>query len=665
MKLFLDFESKSRCDLKKAGAYRYAEDPSTRIICMAYAVDDGPVLLLTPDSSTDEWNEFFKLANKADHLLAHNCGFERSIWANCLPAPLPPLDKWRDSAAQAAACCLPRSLGEACEAIGAEHKKDVSARSLMLKLSKPNKKGEFVGTPDEFARLYEYCKQDVIAERALAKALPPLSAGEQALWALDQAINDRGIPMDARFLRGVLGVLGAIDKDRLEQIRVRTSGIVDSPRQVAILGGWLRSQGCRLKNLMAGTVRDYLASGKATPEVAAVLKLRQELSKSSTAKYSAALACLGKGDRIRGSLLFYGANTGRWAGRLLQPHNLPRCKLSAEALDDKVFDLFAGTDTEPMTTASMALRSAISSPLGLTWGDLDQIEARTLPWLAGDLAPLDAFRKGEDVYIAAAADIYAKPKESIDKESDERQIGKVATLALGYGGGIGAFATMAIGTYHLDLSRMVPAVMARATPAQLEKGKKAVARYLKMAEEPIPEDQALACDLVKQFWRRSRPETVKFWYALADMAEAAVNNPLKKFRIGSISMGMYQNWLTITLPSGRRLYYFQPRIDDKGNFSCMRNQAPGKKTAGGWMRVDLHGGIFAENVTQAVSRDVLCESMLAMEREGIPVVLTVHDEIVAEGNHVEAMKRIMGTQIAWAPGLPIAAKIGQGRRYGK
>ena len=177
MKLYLDFETRSRCDLKKAGAYRYAEDPSTEILCMAYAVDDEPVQILTQDSFTDEWNGFFKLAAKADAFFSHNAGFERALWREKLPAPLPPLDRWRCSAAQAAACCLPRDLAGACEAIGTDSKKDVTARSLMLKLSKPHKSGQFVGTPEEFQRLYQYCIQDVIAERALSQALPPLSEG--------------------------------------------------------------------------------------------------------------------------------------------------------------------------------------------------------------------------------------------------------------------------------------------------------------------------------------------------------------------------------------------------------------------------------------------------------------------------------------------------------
>ena len=479
------------------------------------------------------------------------------------------------------------------------------------------------------------------------------------MWRLDQAINDRGIPMDAPFLRGVLSVLEEIDADRLKQIQDLTDGEVESPRQVAVLQGWLARHGCTLKDLMAGTVRDYLASGKASPEVAAVLRLRQELSRSSTAKYSAALACIGRGDRVRGSLLFYGANTGRWSGRLIQPQNLPRCKLSAEELDGAVFDLFSGADANPMATASLALRSAITSLKGLTWGDLDQIEARALPWLAGDMDILEDFRKGKDVYISAAAGIYSKAKEEISKESDERQVGKVAVLALGFGGGIGAFATMATGVYNVDLSAMVAPVMARATANQIEKAKKAVTRYMAMAETPIPADQALACDLVKQFWRASRPETVKFWYALADAAGSAVANPGQNFRVGSLLIGMYKEWLVIKLPSSRRLYYFKPQIDSKGGFSCMRN------TIEGWHRRELHGGIFAENVTQAVSRDVLCVAMLEMERQGIPVVLTVHDEVVAEGDHVETMKRIMNQQIAWAPGLPIAAKIGKGVRYGK
>lgn len=659
MNLYIDFETKSRCDLKKAGAYRYAEDPSTEIMCMAYAVDDKPVQLLTKDSSTDEWNTFFKIAAKADAFFSHNCGFERAIWREKLPCPLPDLTKWRCSAAQAAACCLPRSLGEACDAIGTPCKKDVSARTLMLKLSKPNSKGEFVGTPEEFQRLYEYCKADVEAERALSKALPALSDGELAIWRLDQKINDRGLPMDAPFLREVLALLDEIDKDRLARIHDMTGGMVESPRKVAVLRGWLQTQGCHLPDLSAGTVRDYLVKGAVSAKVEKVLWLRQELAKSSTAKYSAALECIGKDGRVRGTLLYYGANTGRWSGRLIQPQNLPRCKLSAEALDEKIFDLFAGLDPEPMTTASVALRSAISSPEGLTWGDLDQIEARTLPWLAGENSVLEDFRNGRDVYVTAAAEIYAKDAKTISKDSEERQVGKVAVLALGFGGGIGAFGSMAKGVYNVDLEGMCGPVLARATPDQIEKAKIRAIDYIKRVANPLPMHQAIACDLVKQFWRKSRPETVKFWYALEEAAVKAVQNPGTTYRVGVLKLGMIRDWMVIVIPSGRKLYYFQPRVDSDGKFSCMRNCTEG------WQRREMHGGVFAENVTQAVSRDVICESLIGLEALGVPVVLTVHDEIVVEGSYAKAMKHVMGKQIAWAKGLPIAAKIGEGRRYGK
>lgn len=658
MNLYLDFETRSRVDLKKAGAYAYAEDPSTEIVCVAYALDNTPVKIV-PFPATTRNYEWESAVQNANLFYAHNAQFERALWNHKLRLPLPHLDKWRCSAAQAAACCLPRSLGDACAAAGTPFQKDVSARALMLRMCKPLKDGTWDNDPEHLAALHEYCKKDVEAERSLADFLPPLGPGELKVWQLDQKINDRGIPVDLAFIRAIVKALEEVDEKAIQSIKTLTHGLVDSPSQVAVLLNWIRSQGVKADDVTARTVRTLLEDTRLAQPVREVLKLRQSLSKSSTAKYSAALACASRDGRVRGSLLYYGANSGRWAGRHLQPQNFPRCKLTPEQLDAKVFDLFAGLDPDPMATASLALRSMIASPKGLTWGDFDQIEARMLAWLAGENEVLDDFRAGRDVYVSAAAQIFNVPKESIGKESDERQVGKTAVLALGYGGGIGAFGAMATGVYNVDLSRLVGPVMARASEEQVQKATERAKDYRKRVENPLPLDQAIACDLVKQFWRESRKETVALWHAVEEKVKHSIANPGKIWQVGAMRLGIYKYWLVMKLPSDRCLYYYQPKVDDKGRLSCMRSGVEG------WHRRDTHGGVLVENITQALARDVLCNSLRELDKAGVPVALTVHDEIITEGDNQAKMKAIMGAPVDWARGLPIAAKIGWGKRYGK
>jgi DNA polymerase len=649
--LHIDFETRSTCDLKKAGSYVYAADPTTDVWCMAYALDDGPVDLWIPGQT-------FPLTLTPDtKIIAHNAAFELAIWNGLMAPrygwPVLPIEQTYCTMAMAYALALPGSLENAAAAVGLTVGKDMQGRRLMMQMSSPRRVEEdgtliWWDDADRKERLYAYCKQDIEVERALEKRLVPLSETERKLWVLDQTINGRGVGLDMKAVAAAITLVEE-EKERLnKQIKAHTQGRVGSCSQVAELTRWLQEKGLTVDGLAKADVVTLLDLENDLPEDArAALICRQEAAKSSTAKLKSMKEGASADGRVRGIFQYHGASTGRWAGRRLQPQNFPRGHLSAKDVDwvltlldqetdaGGVIDLVYGS---PMQVMSDCLRGLIVPKPGhdLMAADFSAIEARVLAWLAGQEDVLAIFRGHGKIYEHAASGIYNRPMAEITK--DQRQIGKVAVLALGYQGGVGAFQAMARG-YGLVI------------------------------------DDAKA-DSIKTAWRAANKHIVRYWYALEDAAKDAVRAPGKVFVAGAkgreVKFKKSGSFLFARLPSGRLLSYPYPQVTEKETKFGLREVLSYKTTNAvtkAWGEADSYGGLLCENVTQAVARDLLAHAMLTLETHGYPIVMTIHDEIVCEVGEncgsVEEMESLMSQTPAWATNLPVSAEGWRGKRYRK
>jgi len=656
-RLVIDIETRSRTDLGKSGVGPYAEDPSTTVLCIAWAVGGSPVKLwynsLTGLQSPDSLDRMHADLQTVRTVIAHNAGFERALLP--LVGARVPDGKWCCTMARAARIGLPMSLDTLCQAAGVLEKKDASGHRLMLKLCKPrrptkNNPSEWFGTKDEFKALGEYCRQDVRAERELDAFLPELPEKEQAIWLLDQRINQRGICVDLVGVDVLCGVV-ATEKKRLLREFQRIVGSADiKPTCTQAVQYWLSRNGLDLPDLRKDTVAQALAwSGLSAPARRA-LEIRQEMAKASTAKLARMKRCVSADGRIRNSLQYHVSVTGRWAGRGIQPQNLPRASIGgspelALEIARSCPKLIRAAYGPHLQFISSLLRPMLTAGPGKTFfcADFSSIEGRVLAWLAGERQTLAAYEKGEDLYVIAARAIY--PGQEID--SAKRQVGKVAELALGYEGGPRAFSAMGA-DYGVRL----------------------------------PEQKVV--DIVRA-WRERRPATRSLWRKLKALALAAVRQPGATIRYRSLAFVVQGDFLILTLPSGRALHYWRPEIRrNTREITIGKNSdgTPKKKTVEedcvyhwgvdaitrrGAIRPS-YGGRWTENATQAIARDILAEAMLRVDKTW-PIVLTVHDEIISEveeGN--PDFNRFMATMVerpAWAAGLPISADGWTGRRYRK
>lgn len=670
-KLTIDFETRSAADLKKMGAAAYAQHPTTEVICLALKWEgEEPVIWYSPNFRTPEIAKGIPAKNlvktdadvktmveSADAIEAHNAQFEFFIWKYVMPRygfDMFDSSKLCCSAAKAAMFGLPRDLAGACAASGVPQQKDKEGSRLMMSLCKPRKalKAEMLrdpdwetrlywrGTPEDFVRLGLYCLQDVRAEEALSTALPELPESEQRVWQLDLAINDRGIGVDSNAAAAILECVNR-HSDNLTKEFQRMTGL-QSPKQRDATLKHLVALGVEMDGLTKADVEKALNE---TDNDAAkrVLEIRQSLSKSSTAKYQAFLDAKGDGDRIRGCFMYHGAGTGRWAGRIIQPQNFPRgsfsdvepCIAMFESGDIEGVKMMYG---DPMVAASTCIRSMIVPRKGhdFVCADYSSIEGRVLAWIAGEETALDVYRKGRDPYKVAAAAIYQTPYEEINKQ--QRQVGKVAELALGYQGSVGAFNAMAVG-YGVTL----------------------------------PEDQV---EKIVSKWRDSRPQTVALWRELENACRSAITHQGTVYSYRSVKFvtrGKHGKMLAMRLPSGRCLWYANPRIEPKemswGETKNVVAFDGVNSTTRKWGTQYLYGGLLAENVTQATARDLLVNGMFNLEKYGYPVVMHVHDEVVAEVpegfGSVEDFEQLMCYTPEWAAGIPLKAEGWRGKRYKK
>jgi DNA polymerase len=613
--LVIDFETRSLVDLKKTGHAYYAAHPATDVICAAWVLGDEPNIGLWVRGDPVPVPIIEACADPSILFGAHNAAFEIAIWKNILTPrygwpQCPPVERWRCSMAQALALALPPRLDNLAKALGLKHQKADDA--IMHLMSKPRRpRGDedpnggpyWFDDPERLAQLYEYWRQDVRCERELFQWLPPLHPDEQKLWCLDQTINySRGFYTDGVLIEKALTIVAAAKQAIKDEIQQLTGGALCSANQTEKLLIWLEAHDCKVDDLQKGTLARALTRKGLAPEVRRVIELRQEAAHASANKFEALKNWRCVDGRIRGAFKFHGAATGRWSGSGPQPQNFRR---DPENLKAKFEAVMSGDIAivrqlgAPLEIVGDVARATICAPPGrkLIHGDYSAIESRTLAWITGEASKLALWAKfdqtkspDDDPYVVIGRSL-GHPEETA------RQFGKIADLAFGFGGGVGAYKNFA----PPDDT---------ATEAQIEAHKFA--------------------------WRAQHPQTVQFWRDIERAAIAAIRrspNPIDCGRFVLRCERLHDvPFLFITLPSGRDLAYPFVEIITNGKgfpaVSFMDNQlgkwAPVRYGQGVW------GGTFTENLTQAIARDHLAAALLRLEAAGYPVVLHVHDSICVE-----------------------------------
>lgn len=637
--LHFDFETYSEKDIKKTGAYPYTEDKSFEILMFSFALNDEPVEVVDV-TKTGKLPSFFTdlIQNPKVKLCAHNATFERLA----LRAYGYDIDPTRFLCTMVLCyyAGLPGSLDKAAEALKLTELKDRAGTALINFFSKPQKPTKtkpepYRNTrethPEKWASYLAYCKQDTVTERAIHDALYDvrLPKEEKLYYFVDQKINDYGIEVDRLLIKNSIAASSYFSKPLLEEIKDITG--LENPNSNKALLEWVNeNHDEEVATIGKKEVDKLIKSAKG--DVLKVLKLRKKLAKTSVTKYKRALSCLCKDGRVRGLVQFYGASTGRWAGRLIQIQNLPRnstktLDVARNLVKRGDFEAVEMVYAEPMDILSQLVRTMFIATNGgeFAVGDWSAIEARLTAWLAGEKWRLEVFNTHGKIYEASAALMFKVPLESITKDSPERQKGKIAELALGYQGGLGAM--LQIGGLEMGLTE------------NEMKG------------------------LVKLF-RDANPAIVRLWKELNDAAIEAVRNPGRKIYacknrlifISSVKI------LQIVLPSGRSLYYREPGLTKNRWGGDSLYYMGVVRASGKWGKVPTYGGKLTENVIQAIARDLLANAMLNLYEDGYDIVLHVHDEIGIEAPAgqgkatLNAMLSAMKRLPKWADGLPIGAE---------
>lgn len=646
--LSIDIETYSPTDLMKAGVYRYSEDPDFDILLFAYAYDDGPVQvadlstyvlpvelvrdILDPNVLKSAFNAQFERVCLSRYILdTHRAYYEHLLKG--FTGPFLPPEQWRCTMVHSRYLALPGDLDGTAKALQLTEGKDTAGKALIRYFSKPCKPTKKNGgatrntarsDPEKWAQFVEYNRQDVVVERAISRKLErwPVPEAEWRLWYLDQRINDRGVAVDPVLVEQAI----AMDTEHSSDVRDRMAEVtgLDNPNSVAQLKTWLADNGTEADSLAKDAVAGLMDD--ADGDVREALELRQALSRTSVKKYEAMAAGACRDGRVRGLLAFYGASrTGRWAGRLVQVQNLPRNYLHdldlarnlVKAGDRETVELLFGDVPDVL---SQLIRTALVPAPGHRFiiSDFSAIEARVIAWVAGETWRMEVFATTGKIYEASAAAMFHVPIESITKGDPLRQKGKVAELACGYGGSVGALKNM--GADKMGLS-----------DAELK-------------------------DIVKK-WREASPHIVDLWWAVEEAAMIAIETR-GEARTHGIGFRYENGVLFVRLQSGRDLVYPSARIgiDEKFNTKCITYLG---KDTGVWTRLHTYGPKIVENIIQALSRDCLAEAMLRLDKAGYKAVMHIHDEVVLEvpqgGGSLEEVNRIMGEPVSWAPGLLLGA----------
>ena len=634
MTLWLDFETRSKCDLRAKGVYNYAQDASTEVLCMSYAFDDEDVVTWVPTEPFPE-----RVRNYTGQIRAHNAAFERLIFWYVLQVNFE-LEQFYCTATQARANCAPGSLEDVGRFAGASMKKDHRGAQLIRLMCVP----PFKDSPELMAEMIAYCEQDVRAMRAISKAMRDLSTEELQDYHVNEQINDRGVLVDVPLCHAAVKFASDELIEIEEIVKEVTGGAITSVRSPRMREWVLERVGPEAKKLMEKdgkysidkTVRANLLLMENPDEVPAdvqeVIQCADDLWASSVAKFSRLSGLADEEDqRVRGAFVFAGGSaTGRASSYGAQVHNFTR--KCAEEPDDVRQAMVRGHAIVPRYGKRVTdvlkgmLRPALIPSAGKHFvvADWAAIEARVNPWLSGrGEDKLELFRTGEDVYKVNAAATFNVRVDDVNK--DQRQIGKVQELACGFAGGVGAFAAMGR-AYGISLP------------------------------EPVAKRMV-------DGWRRANPWSVPYWTALEESYTRAMRNKGREFKAGRITYLFDGQHLWYALPSGRILCYPYAKLESEGVTYAKAAWKPAQD-AKEWPRARLWKGLACENVTQAVANDLLRHSLRQLD----DVVLHVHDEIVIETDRegaAEELKRVMCTAPEWADGLPLNAEVETMKRYGK
>jgi len=648
MPVHIDFETFSEADLPSVGALRYAEDASTEALILGFRIDrSAPVIGvdLTKKGYERKLEPLFNAIQAGEKVIAHNSQFERAVWEKsktCRHWPRVKPGQWDCTSARASALSLPSSLALSSYSLGLPVSKDTNGKALIMKFSKPQRDGSRIRSgddPEAFTQFIQYCEQDVVVEEALDDVLPMLNGRERRIFQLDYKINNAGIPLDIALIRKAIEFVQETSRELNRAARKITGGI--NPTQRDKLLSWLDENGAPLDTLQAAEVERAIANPRTPENVRKLLAMRIEASRAGVKKLQTMLNCASADGRVRGAFWYHSASTGRWGSQRVQFHNL--AKPDPAYPQDEVLDLLErdGLDLmydRPLTAVSKSIRGFIRAPEGrkLLIADYSAVEAVALAWLAGEEWLVTLFRKKGDAYKAMASNIFGIPVSEID--DSQRFFGKQTVLGAGY-------------------SMWVPKFM------------------MTCAKFGVKVSEELATKAITGY-RTSVPNIVRCWKLVENAAlQAVLTGRLVKlydgrllFQVETLSNGF--DVLFITLPSGRRLAYPQPRVENKEKWGKMVPTLIFKTMYRSlWVDEETYGGKLVENIIQGMCRDMLAQGMLNADAEGLDVVLHVHDEVgseIDEGAYgVEEFEALVCKQPGWAKGLPLSAKGQVLDRYAK
>lgn len=691
--IWLDSETFSETPIKH-GTYRYAATCEALILTYAFAEDDPVRLWDITRGQPMPGDLEYALFDTDEEITAHNAMFDRTVLGLATnlrryQAKRLVIERWRCTMAQALAHSLPGSLDKLCEILNVpyDQRKLKTGRALMRLFTQPRPKNSKLRRatrfthPVEWSQFCEYATHDISAMRVVARKLPAWNYRERelALWHLDQRINDRGMYVDLDFARAAIRAVERTQKRLAAKTQEQTDGAVASTTQRdQLLAYILQEYGVELPDMQASTIERRMRDNDLPVELKDLLATRLESATTSTSKYSALVRGADPDGRLRGTLQFAGAGrTARWAGRVFQPHNLPRPTHDQEAINEFIDackgdfeDLLEG---DVMKLAASAIRGCIIAPDNkkLVVADLSNIEGRKAAWLAGEDWKLQAFRdfdagKGEDLYKVSYGRAFRIDPREVTKL--QRQVGKVMELMLQYEGGVGAFVTGAA-TYGVNLDELAEVAWPTLPPDLVEEARGFLAwtRKNKRPTFGLSDKVFITCDVLKRLWRIRHPAITSYWPELKDAVIAAIAHPGNTVPCRRVKIRCEGAWLRIGLPSGRALCYPSPRFHEDGSISYLGvNQY-----TRAWCRIKTYGGKLFENITQASSRDVLAYHMPEIEEQhGYEFVLTVHDEDVTETPdtpqfNAEHLAELMTTELEWHAGLPLAAAGFETYRYRK
>lgn len=649
--LGIDIETYSDVDIREAGAYAYADSYNFEVLLIAYKYSDEEevkVIDLTGDYNENEYNRLVSdLTNPNILKTAFNANFERTCLAKHTGVAMPP-EQWKCTAVLSSTLGLPRSLGDVCKALGLDEdkQKDKIGKQLIQYFCKPCKPTKTNGgrtrnlpehAPDKWAQFVKYNRQDVVAEQAILERISKYvdqTEFEEKLWAFDQKMNDNGVLIDMDLVNNI------VEHDDVTTARLTAEAKslteLENPNSLVQLKEWIKERtSVEVTSLTKDSMKsviEQIENADITQveknRVLRVLEIRQALGKTSTSKYRAMQKAVCKDNRLRGVLQFYGANrTGRWAGRIVQVHNLPQNKIydiddARGFAADGDFDSLELLYGESAFVFSQLIRTAFIASPGNRFvvSDFSAIEARVIAWLADEKWRLDVFNTHGKIYEASASQMFHVPIENIKKGSKLRQQGKIAELALGYGGGFGAIKAM-------DKDGSIP-------------------------DEEIP---ALVSN-----WRSANPAIVGLWKKFESAAKTAIIER-RRVVVHNIAFIYLGGTLFIELPSKRKLAYYDARVEEHVGThkrGKMITYAGVEQTTKRWGRLETYGGKLTENIVQAVARDCLAVAMLRVDALGYNIVMHVHDEMIVDVPKTDesALDRVnaeMARPIDWAPGLPL------------